>query len=229
MITTNDIQALIAFSILNNKADTINVMNAYGYQVPSAISDEDLFFKVWGVYQTKGLNELKRILSQVPINKSNVTQEEAKALAVKFQNANPNAKFSDWINNLVGNVGDFLGGHTDVVQSPTIVTQESKSVLPTWVVPVTAVLGISAIVYLFGKGIKNAFAISIMIVLILIVVIVYGIFAKETTLSQTGGGGTQTIHGGVGASFLNWVTGGISGLFGSGGGGNAPAPHEGGH
>lgn len=204
-INIADVQALIAYSILNNKQDVMKVMNTYGYAVSNNISDEDLFFKVWDVYKTKGLNELKKILSQVKIDKSKMTEEEARAFAVKFNQANPLAKQGGWLDQAGQWFGDLLGGTTTVVQGTTLVTQQTVSALPAWVVPTTAIIGIAVIAFLFSKGIKNALAVSIVIGLIIVGVMLYGAFAKTTTLSQTGGGGTQEVHGGILTSFSNWL------------------------
>jgi len=234
MITTDDIQALISFYIINNKKGVIVSMISNGYVVPNRISDEKLFFAVDAVYKDHGLTALKNVFKQVKIDESKITEEQAKAIAIKFGNANPNAKFKDWFNNAITSIGDFIGGSTDVVQGTTTTTQQTTPALPTWIPPSVAIIAMAIIAFLFSKGIKNALAISIVIGAIAISVIVAGFLAKKTVLSQTGGGGTSTVHGGVGDALFNWVGGiisGIGGLFGGGGNGGdgGAGVHEGSH
>lgn len=205
MITTEDIQALIAYAILNNKPGVILAMNNAGYTVPDSIKDVDLFFALWTLYRMKGLPGLKTVLDNVEIKKEKVSAKEATAFAVKFKGINPNAKFGDILNQIGTFFGDLIGGSTTVTQGGTTVSQQTSSVLPTWVVPTVSIVGILVIAYMFIKNIPNAVSFSIVIGVLIIGVMLYGGLAKQTVISQQGGGGTSTTHGGILTSFSNWL------------------------
>lgn len=207
-INIADIQALIAFAIQNNKQGVINVMNASGYPVSSNISDSDLFDAVGKVGDNHGMKALENILSKVTIDKSKLTQEQAKNLAIKFQGIDPNAKFSDWFGKLSTQIGDFFSGNTVVNQNPNVQTQNSEPEVSPYIIISVALVGIVAIVWLQMKETKGATNASWAVGAVTIVVLLYGIFAKKQTITASGGGGSQNIHNGA----LGWLAGILNGL-----------------
>lgn len=212
-INIADVQALIAFAILNNKSGLIDAMNYYGYPIAGNISDDDLFTAVGTIGDKEGIKKLQTVLSRVPIDKSKLTQEEAKNLAIKFRdfnpNSNPNAKLSDWFKNLGQGIGDFFSGHTVVNQNPNTLSQTSEPVLSPFAILTVAIVGIIAILLINrGEASKTKKTTSWIIGIIILVVGVYGIFATKQTIVQSGGGGNQNIHNGA----LGWIKGILNGL-----------------
>lgn len=198
MITTNDIQGIIALSILNNKQGVIRAMNSTGNAVASNISDADLAAALWNVFSAQGIAGLKNVLSGVQIDASNLTQEEAKALTVKFKGADPNAKFGDWIQGVGSFFGDLLGGTS--VTTNTVTSMSSESALSPTTISLIVVAGLILIV-LFRKYV----AVVVGIIVLVLAAVLYGIFAKKITSTTTGGGTTS--HGGIGQVVLGWLTG----------------------
>lgn len=198
MITTNDIQGLIAFVITNNKPGLIQAMNNTGNFVALNISDNDLYNKVWDVFSKSGITGLQDVLSRVRIDHSKITQEQARVILTKFKDIDPNAKFGDFI----GQVGDFfgglLGGHS--VTAPIIQQMTSISSISPGMIGLIVVIGIILMI-LFRKFI----GVVVGIVVIVFAVILYGIFAKNITTTSTGGGSTSS--GGIGAAILAFFTG----------------------
>lgn len=147
MITTNDIKALIALAIQNNKNALIQAMNKSGYPVLYNISDDDLFTAVLNVFTSKGVIGLKSILDLVPLDTSVLTQDEAQNLVIKFQDVNPaSPKLGSWFSDLGKNIGDLLSGYTTVTVDPTIITK--KPSLSATQIIIIAVIAIAAIVIL---------------------------------------------------------------------------------
>lgn len=205
-INIADVQALIELAILNNKDGLIRAMNSSGYPVASNISDADLFHETAKVGDKKGIKALTKVLLKVSIDKTKLTEAQAKYLAIKFKDIDPNAKWN-W-NNIGQSIGDFFSGTTVINQNPNIATQTSESALsPIWII-ITAILGIGAIVYVNKKEVKGATAISWVIGIIIVAVAVFGIFAKKTTITSSGGGGSQQIHNGA----LGWLQGILDGF-----------------
>lgn len=198
MITTNDIQALIAFAIENNKPGVIQAMNSTGNPVPSGISDAKLAEDVWDVFSDKGVEGLQRVLSKVPVDRTKVTEEEAKAFVTKFKSIPRDAKFGDWVKGVGDYFGDLLGGST--VTGGTVQQMFSESALSPALIGLIVVAGLILIV-LFRKFI----ALVVAIVVIVLAVVLYGIFAKKITTTLTGGGSTS--HGGIGQVVLSWLAG----------------------
>lgn len=152
MITTSDLQGLIAFAITNNKSAVIRAMNATGNVVASSITDDDLMQQVWNIFTARGLDALKRVLSLVPIDRSKVTQDQAKTLAVKFGGADPNAKLTDWLNTAWQNIGDLVGGHSTTNVVPTIVNTIQQSPINSGVIIAVSIIAIIAILILAFKS-----------------------------------------------------------------------------
>lgn len=198
MITTNDIQALIAFAIENNKAGVIQAMNSTGSSISSTISDAKLAEDVWNVFSEEGVSSLQKVLSKVPIDHTKVTEQEAKAFSTKFKNVDPNAKFGDFVKGIGDYFGDLLGGST--VIGGTVQQMFSESAISPALVGLIVVVGLILIV-LFRKFIGLVVA----IVVIILAVILYGIFAKKITTTLTGGGSVS--HGGIGQVVLGWLSG----------------------
>lgn len=198
MINTNDIQGIIALAILNNKQGAIQAMNSTGNQVASNISDADLAVKLWNVFSDQGIQGLKNVLSKVAIDRTKITQQEAKALTVQFKGVDPNAKFGDWISGVGTFFGDLLGGSS--VTTGTVQSMSSESALSPTMIALIVVVGLILMV-LFRKFI----ALVVGIIVIVLAVVLYGIFAKKITTTTTGGGTTS--HGGVGQVVLGWLTG----------------------
>lgn len=205
MINIADIQALIAFAVKNNKQGLIQAMNSSGYPVSSTISDAYLFNEVAKVGD-KSKKKLKNILAKVPVDKSKLTEQQARNLAIKYKEFNPNAKWN-W-NNIGQSIGDFLSGTTVINSNPNITTQTKTPVLPAWVVPTTAITGMAVIAFLFARNVKNALGASIAIGIVTIGVILYGTFAKKESIASSGGGGIQTVHNGA----LGWLQGILDGF-----------------
>lgn len=152
-LTIQDVQAVIAFAIVNNKPGLIRAINSIGTTISDNISDTDLFNAVNNVFATKGITGLESLLNGVPLDKSKLTEEEAKNLLLKYKGAdvniptNPNLFYgSGWLNRLGQGIGDFLSGHTVVNQNPTVVV--SKSPISTTTIIIIASVGIIAIVIL---------------------------------------------------------------------------------
>lgn len=198
MITTNDIQGIIALAILNNKQGVIRAMNSTGNAVAANISDADLAAALWNVFSAQGVAGLKNVLSGVKIDTSNLTQEEARALTVKFKGADPNAKFGDWLQGVGNYFGDLLGGSS--VTTGTVTSMSSESAISPTTIALIVVAGLILMV-LFRKFV----AVVVGIIVIVLAVVLYGIFAKKITSTTTGGGTTS--HGGVGNVVISWLTG----------------------
>lgn len=207
-INIADVQGLIALAILNNKPALISVLNSSGYAVPSNISDSQLFDVVGKIGDDESMSKMQRILAQVPWDTTKLTQQEARNLAIKFTNANPNAKFSDWLSQLGQGIGDFLSGTSVVNQNPNITTQNSEpAISPVWIV-ITAIIGIIGIIFVNNRQVKGATTISWVIGLVVLAVTAFGIFAKKVTITAQGGGGSQNVHNGA----LGWIKGILNGL-----------------
>lgn len=198
MLNIRDIQALIAFAVMNNKLGVIQAMNNTGNFVPFNISDTVLFDAVLNVYETQGLNALKIVLNQVALDRSKLTQDEARNLFIKYNNLDPaTAKFS--LDNIGKSIGDFLSGTTVVNQTGGTLT--STSVLSPTTLTLIVVIGIILMI-IFRKFV----AVVIGIIVIIAAVVAYGIFARN--ISQTGPTGTTTVHEGA----LGWLAGVLNGL-----------------
>lgn len=198
MITTNDIAALISFAILNNKQGVIQAMNSTGNLVPAGISDAKLAEEVWNVFDNKGVQALQQVLSKVPVDRTKVTEEEAKAFVTKFKGVDPAAKFGDWITGVGNYFGDLLGGSS--VSTGTVTQMFSESAISPALIGLITVIGLILII-LFRKFI----AVVVGVIVIVLAVVLYGIFAKKITTTSTGGG--TTTHGGVGQVVLGWLSG----------------------
>lgn len=150
MINTNDLQALIAFAIANNKAGLIQSLNLSGYTVSPSISDTALYDYVYAIYNTRGLNVLKAIFNNVALDKSKLTQEEAKNLLIAYNDitVDPNAKFGDWIKEAGQTIGDFLSGTNTIVQSGATSNQTVTSPISATTIIIIAGIAIVAIVIL---------------------------------------------------------------------------------
>ena len=146
MITTNDIQALIALAISNNKQGLIRAMNNIGYSISQNISDADLFTVSNNFYIQKGFDALKNLFSNVPFDKSQLSQMQLQNLASRYASANPNAKNPSWFTDALTNFSDFLSGHTNVVQ-PTVDSNTTiSSPISAKTIIILASFGIIAIV-----------------------------------------------------------------------------------
>lgn len=203
-ITTNDLSGLIALAIRDNKQAFIQAMNNTGNSVIPNISDDDLLLAGQNVFNEKGLAGLTNVLVQVPFDKSKLTTEQQNIIIQKFGlSVNASAK-CDWkhplecLTGTVNYLGNLIGGGSTTTQPPIVITETSA--LPAWVVPTTAIAGMSVIAILFIKNVKNALAISIVIGTMVIAVILYGAFAKNK--QQTGGGGITQTSGGIGSAIL---------------------------
>lgn len=150
MININDLQALIAFAIANNKAGLIQSLNASGYSVSSVISDTDLYNFVEAIYNTRGLAILKDILNKVALDKSKLTQDQAKNLLIAYNNitVDPNAKFGDWIKEAGQTIGDFLSGTNTITQTGATSNQTVTSPISATTIIIIAGIAIVAIVIL---------------------------------------------------------------------------------
>lgn len=198
IVTTNDIQAAIAIIVRNNKSGVIAAMNTTGHPVPTNIPGADLVVEVWKVFKAEGIQGLQNVLSKVPVDPTRITQEEARALAITFQGADPNAKFGDWIKGIGTYFGDLLGGSS--VSGGSISQMMSESVLSPAMIGFVVVIGV-ILMAVFRKTVILVIAILV----IMLAVIMYGIFAKKiTSITQ---GGTTVTHGGIGSVILSWLTG----------------------
>lgn len=150
MININDLQALIAFAIANNKAGLIQSLNAYGYSVSSVISDTDLYNFVEAIYNTRGLAIIKDILNKVALDKSKLTQDQAKNLLIAYNNitVDQNAKFGDWIKEAGQTIGDFLSGTNTITQTGATSNQTVTSPISATTIIIIAGIAIVAIVIL---------------------------------------------------------------------------------
>jgi len=152
-LTTQDVQAVIAFAILNNKPGLIHAMNSLGTIVPANVSDADLFTAVNNIFATRGITGLESLLNGVPLDKSKITEEEAKNLVIKYKGTDGNIPTNSnlfltpgWLNRLGEGIGDFLSGHSVVVQNPTVIV--SKSPISTTTIIIIAAVAVIAIVVL---------------------------------------------------------------------------------
>lgn len=196
-VTTDDIRGYIAIAIRNNKAGVVQAMNDSGYPVAGTISNADLLVQVWNVFKANGLPALQTVLSKVAIDLKKLTQKEARTLLVKFQGADPNAKFGDWLQGVGTYFGDLLGGSS--VSGGSVSQMMSESALSPAMLGFITIIGVILMV-LFRKTIILVIAILV----IMLAVIMYGIFAKKiTSITQ---GGTTTTHGGLGSVILGWLT-----------------------
>lgn len=205
MITTDDIQGLIALAIVNNKPGLIQAMNITGNPVASTISDDDLYDKVWAVFSKNGIDGLQRVFSRVTVNKSKVTPNQSEKLTAKFQQPSSTAKFKDWFNNTVTFFGDLIGGNSISTGTPITQQSTSSSALSPTLLGLIIVLAIILIVIF-----KKYIAVVVGIIVIALAVILYGIFAKSVTTTTSGGGTTTTTHGGIGSAIIQ----GLAQLFG---------------
>ena len=198
MITTDDIQAYIAWAIQNNKEGVIQAMNSTGNAVASNISDAKLIEQVWNVFKNKGVAGLKDVLDRVPRDKKKITDKEAQAFITKFRNLPPEAKFGDWVKNIGDYFGDLLGG--SAVQGGSVSQVTSESALSPTVMILIALTGLVSIILL-----RKVFIAVIGIIVVVVMIIAYGIFAKKITSVTTGG--NTTVHNGIGDIVVDWVNG----------------------
>lgn len=143
-LTSDDVYALIAFAIKNNKSALIKSLNSSGYSVAANISDDDLFNYVKIAFNQRGVNKLVEILNKVPVDKSKITESEARNLAIKYNDFNPNAKFN--LGHLGQSIGDFFSGHSVTNTAPSVIVSNVKSAISPVVIISIAILGIIAIV-----------------------------------------------------------------------------------
>lgn len=197
MITTNDISALIAFAIQNNKPGVIQAMNATGNSVPSVISDAKLAEDLWNVFSNKGVSGLQQVLDRVTVDSTKITPTEAQGFVTRFKNVNPTAKL-DWLKGIGTYFGDLLGGSS--VNTGTVTQMFSESAISPTIIALIVVVGLILMV-LFRKFI----GVVVGIIVVILAVVLYGIFAKKITTITTGGGSTS--HGGVGQVVLSWLAG----------------------
>lgn len=198
IVTTDDIQAAIAIIVRNNKPGVIAAMASTGHPVRTNIQNADLVVAVWNVFKAEGITGLQNVLSKVPVDPTRLTQEEARALSITFQGADPNAKFGDWIKGVGTYFGDLLGGSS--VSGGNVSSMMSESALSPAMIGFVVVIGV-ILMALFRKTIILVIAILV----VMLAVFMYGIFAKKIT-SITQGGNTVT-HGGLGSVILGWLTG----------------------
>lgn len=210
MIKNNkDAEALIAFAVHNNRKDTLSALRAYGYVIDENISDADLFTTIRNIWAEEGIVRVAEILKSVPFDMSKITQEQARNLAIKYKDAEPAPnERGEWWGKFFTNVGDFFSGNTQISQNPNITQQTSTACLsPIWVA-IIVILGIIAMIWMNKKKIENAKTFSIVIAVILVGVLLYGALCKNITVTQTGGGGSQTVHNGA----FGWLKGILDGL-----------------
>lgn len=152
MINTNDINALIAFAVQNNRQGVIIALNSLGYVIGQNISDDDLFTLMLNIYTSHGLTELQAILNRVPFDKFKISLMEAKNLSIKYNNTpeDGNARFGDkdWWKNLGNNIGDLLSGVTTVTSVPPVINTSSTSPISATQIMIVAGVAIAAIVIL---------------------------------------------------------------------------------
>lgn len=146
MITIEDIKALIAYAILNNRQGVIDALRRTGKNIQLNISDNDLFNQVWDTYSKTGLQGLKNLLNTVRIDKAKVNQQELILLSQKFSE-NPNAKFN--FNQIGDFFGNLLGGHTTITQPTTNASQTTVPALSPTMVIAVAIIGIIAIIIIY--------------------------------------------------------------------------------
>jgi len=196
MITTNDIKDLIAFAISNNKEALIRAMNASGYFTSPVISDSDLLTSVWNVFSLQGLTGLRNVLNRVPLNRSAITDVQAQDLAVRFINADVNAKFNigDLFNQGINFVGDLLGGHSVTTGTTPTQQQVSKPAISS-----TSIIGVSIIGIILIILFRKFQLVVVAIIVIVVLIVLYGLFAKDTTTTTTAGTSSTQSHGGIGS------------------------------
>lgn len=200
ILTITDIQGLIGIAIVNNKSMVIQAMNTNGYPISLNISDDDLFDKVYTVFTKDGIAALTRVLSKVPVNRTALTQDQARALITRFQNPEmANAKFGDLVGSVKNFFGDLIGGST--IGSGPISNSISTAALSPGILAILVVIGVILIIIF-----RKSMALVIAIVALIMAVVLYGIFAKTVTTTVTGG--SSTTHGGIGQAILTFLTGG---------------------
>lgn len=207
MIKNNkDVEALLALAVSNNRGATISALTSAGYTVNQDISDADLFVTLRNIWAKEGIEKVETILKKVPFDVSKLTPEQARNLAIKYKDISPNEKFN--LNNIAQSIGDFFSGTTEISQNPGVTNQYSEPLISPTILVIASLLGISAIVFLYARGVKNANAASIAIGIVLIGLLVVGGFAKKVTTTQTGTTTSQTVHNGA----LGWLQGVFQGL-----------------
>lgn len=156
-VTTEDVQALIAFAINNNPSGVNQALN-----IPSNSSAEESYNRLWAVFVNQGINGVKNLLSRVPLDKATNTTA-LKALYVTFDgssnSSNLQAKTSSpstlgkcvfpWQHGFdplacVSDIGDAVGGSTTVTTPvpPVPPTIKEKPLLSTG-----AIIGLSAFAF----------------------------------------------------------------------------------
>lgn len=204
-MTTDDLAGYIALAVQNNKKGVIEGMNTTGNFISPSISSADLVEKLWNIFSQKGLAALKQVLDKVPVVTDKITEDQAKAVAIKIRGIDPNTrgKFWDWVKDAGNSFGGFIGGTS--VSPGTVTNVSSTSVISPFMLGLIVVAGLILMV-LFRKFV----AVVVGIIVIVLAVVLYGIFAKNIQTTQTGGG--TTTQGGVGAMiatfFSNLVKGG---------------------
>lgn len=199
-MTTNDIQGIILISIKNNKLGVIRAMNNTGHKVSTHISDADLAEKLWNVFATEGATGLKKVLDLVPPIPNKISEEEAKALVVRFRGVRPDARggLEDWLKGIGVYFGDLIGG--SAVQQGPVTSMTSESVLSPTMLGLTLVGGLSLIIIF-----RTVTIAVIAIAAIVVGVLLFGIFAKNIVTNQQGG--NTVSHGGIGAAIIAFLKG----------------------
>lgn len=155
MITTQDLQGIIALAVQNNKPGVIQAMNATGNSVASTISDDDLLQSVWNVFNANGLNALKNVLSKVTLNKAMLSADQQNALITKFgltKNTAAKCSFTsplDCLTGPVNYVGDLLGGHSSTTVAPTV-TNLTPSLTSSQIMWIAGISIVSIVILLFA-------------------------------------------------------------------------------
>lgn len=200
-ITTQQIQALIAFTISNNKPAVINAMNATGNYVSSNITDDDLFTAVNNVFIQKGLGNIKVIFSKIPIITSKLTVAQQTNIANYYKSttvkSNPNLRcgFTHPLDCLQS-VVDLVAGSSQTVSTPSS-TNTVPVLSPTTLAYIAGIAMIIIIILLivFRKTLSVVKFPILAIVIIVVIVGLYGTFAKKTV--TTAGSTDTTTHGSI--------------------------------
>lgn len=218
-VTYDDVNALIAFSIYNNKDGVIVAMNQTGNFVPLNISSKDLYARLLDIFSKSGIDGLRNILSRVSINKTR-TQFLDKIFktfignsAIREANAPQSGEdpkqfgsllddFGNWYAHYHTLMGDFIGGSTTVTPNTQSTTIEPpiKPATLIWIA-VSSIIIIILLIWWWsrkkeGRGVVLKWGI-IAIIATNLGLVLYSVFGKTTVVTNTGAG--KDVHGGVGS------------------------------
>lgn len=151
-VTYDDVKALVAFSIYNNRNGVISALNQAGYRVSDNISNTDLYNQLLSVFTKTGINGLQLVLSRVTIDKTRT--EHLTDIYNTFQGTEPTRGAKINLDSIGTWIGDLLGGHTTV--DPTTTTNTTEPLIKPGTIIGLAIFGVVMITVLMFVALRKA-------------------------------------------------------------------------